>query len=119
MSGIWNGIYAVYMTGVEGQGFAMMLFQNGVLTGADPLGVLFDGKYEVADDQSLDGMLRVTVPGGATTIQGASFGPDGFAYEVHLHIEDVARKGGYFNVVTPLGNVNVRLELLRALGDEN
>lgn len=43
-----DGIYSVYLTGQSGNGFAIMIMMNGKVTGADAMGILFDGDYSPA-----------------------------------------------------------------------
>lgn len=111
----WDGIYSAYMTGVDGQGFAMLVFQNGILTGADPMGVRFDGIYDQDDDGVLTGSVRVTVPAGGTVIQGTSAGPAGLHYDVPLILRPEDAAADFISITTPLGVVNLRLEKLRSL----
>lgn len=113
MSGQWDGIYSAYMTGAEGQGFAMFVFADGQLTGADPLGVVFDGKYHEDNEGNLTGTIRVQVPPEGEVIQGVSVGPSGFVYEVPITLSKPVMDEPFFQITTPLGAVNVKLEKLR------
>lgn len=115
MSDTIDGIYAGYMTGAEGNGFSMFAFIDGVLSGVDPLGVLFDGVYEQQEDGYF-ATVKVTVPGGGTVIQGASAGPEGMIYSVSVQIPLDFEKREFMRVSTPLGPVNLRLRKLRAFG---
>ncbi len=113
MSTAWNGFYASYMSGSDGQGFAMFVFSNGTIVGADPLGVKFDGVYQTSDDGSLTGKVTVSVPPGGTVIQGASAGPGGLTYEVPISLAPNAFSLDYLKLETPLGPVNLRMVKLR------
>jgi hypothetical protein len=110
-----DGIYAAYMTGTGGQGFGMFVFQGGVLSGADPLGVKFDGTYKSSDDGKISGTIKVTVPPEGTVVQGVSVGSSPLTYEVPLLLESDLQAMGVFRLDTPLGPVNVKLEKLRGL----
>ena len=118
MSG-WDGFYAAYMSGSNGQGFVVFVFSAGVIVGADPLGVNFDGVYKDLEDGSLEGNVTVTVPGGGTVIQGASAGPAGFQYDVPLSFASNALEVDFIRMSTPLGPVNVRLRKLRDLASSS
>lgn len=116
MATAWEGFYATYMSASDGQGFAMFVFSNNVIVGADPLGVKFDGTYEACDDGSLVGRVTVTVPPGGTVIQGASAGPNGMTYEVPISFEAGAFSLDFVKLETPLGPVNIRMNKLRDVG---
>lgn len=111
----WEGFYSGYMSGSDGQGFAMFIFANGAIAGADPLGVKFDGNYEIQADGSLAGKVTVSVPAGGTVIQGASAGPAGIKYEVVISFSPNAFVLDFVKLETPLGPVNLRLVKLREL----
>lgn len=112
---VWDGFYAAYMTGEEGQGFAMFIFSNGNIAGADPLGVRFDGSFEVTNEGTLCAKIVVKVPPDGMVVQGASPGPSGLSYGVSFDLSH-DQASDYFQISTPLGPVNVRLEKLRAIG---
>ncbi|GBQ28445.1 hypothetical protein HLH34_11210 [Gluconacetobacter azotocaptans] len=78
MTKMIDGVYAAYMTGANGQGFAMFVFQSGIIVGADPLGVLYDGEYlPGADSEPITGKVTVRVPPNGTVIQGVRRGRRG------------------------------------------
>lgn len=108
----WDGIYAVYMSGTDGQGFGMFSFRDGRIHGADPLGVRFGGTYKVAEDGSLNGLVRVAVPPSDTVIQGVKAGPTGFTYEVPIDLSADAMDQPFIRLETPLGPVNYKLDKL-------
>lgn len=110
----WDGFYAAYMTGEEGQGFAVFLFLNGIITGADPLGVRFDGKFTATHDGTLHATVEVNVPPEGTVVQGVTPGPSGLTYGVSFDLPP-DKASDYFQISTPLGPVNVRLEKLRSI----
>lgn len=109
----WDGFYAAYMTGIEGQGFAMFIFSGGRIIGADPLGVLFDGTYDTSIPDRLVATVTVNVPPGDTVIQGASAGPSGLSYEVPLIFAGPPTEEEVVRLETPLGPVNLKLRRLR------
>jgi hypothetical protein len=111
----WNGFYRAYMTGADGQGFAMYVFMDGRIIGADPLGVLFDGGYEVSESGELKGEVTVTVPPNGTVIQGVSSGPSGLTYKVPINFGGDLEELDFVRLETPLGPVNLKLEKVRGL----
>jgi len=111
-----DGVYAAYMTGASGQGFAMFVFQNGSIVGADPLGVLFDGEYSPCPDSGpITGKVTVQVPPNGTVIQGVTSGPSGMTYEVPLTLVREFEQLDFIKIETPLGPVNIKLKKLRSL----
>lgn len=114
MTNTIDGIYAGFMTGEEGNGFSMFSFLNGIISGADPMGVLFDGSYAVeADAYAVE--VKVTVPAGGTVIQGASAGPSGLTYAVNFRLPLNFAGQDFSRIETPLGAVNLRLQKLRGV----
>lgn len=59
-----NGFYSAFMSGEDGQGYALLVFKDGNIVGADPLGVQFDGVYS-KDGQGWSGEVTVKAPPGA------------------------------------------------------
>lgn len=109
-----EGIYSAYMTGVDGNGFSMFIFSRGIVVGADPLGVKFEGIYERLED-GYSAQIVVSVPSNGTVIQGVSSGATGFEYKVSLKLQDGFEREDFVRIETPLGPVNLKLELLKAL----
>jgi hypothetical protein len=57
-----NGFYAVYYTGKAGSGFAIVVFKDGIIAGADASGGLYDGTYTISEDKHiLEGTITMTV----------------------------------------------------------
>lgn len=110
-----DGFYAGYMTAAGGSGVALFILRNGVLVGADMGGVLFDGTYAADPDQGYIGSATVTVPAGVTVIQGVTAPPSGMSYTVPLKLPANFVQDPYFEIVTPLGKVNAKLQKLRGI----
>jgi hypothetical protein len=67
-----NGFYAVYYTGKTGSGFAVIVFKDGIITGADMSGGLYDGQYTISEDgRILEGTITLTVAPGVSLVTGA------------------------------------------------
>lgn len=116
MHALWDGFYTAYMSGRDGQGFAIFVLYNGIISGADPLGVNFDGTYEVLQDASLNGRLFVSIPPGSTVIQGVFSGSSGMQYDFPIVFAPNALSLDYLELQTPLGPVNMRIKKLREIG---
>ena len=110
-----DGFYAGYMTAAGGSGVALFVLRQGVLVGADMGAVQFDGNYSLQDDGSYAGTVTVKVPPGVTVIQGVTAPPPGLSYEVPLKLSSTFTTDPYFEVITPLGKVNAKLQKLRGL----
>lgn len=83
------------------------------MAGADMGGVLFDGTYSAAEDGGFVGSVKVKVPAGVTVIQGVTAPPAGLTYEVPLRMPANFLSEPYFEITTPLGKVNARLQKMR------
>ena len=111
-----DGFYVGYFTGLGGSGQALFILRQGVLVGADPLGVRFDGTYALNKDGSnYVGAVMVAAPPNGQLVQGVNSGPAGLSYEVPLALPADFISSSFLSLDTPLGPVNVRLELLRTL----
>lgn len=107
-----NGFYSAFMSGEDGQGYALLVFKDGRIVGADPLGVTFDGHYEDAND-GWSGEVLVKAPPGGTLIQGVTPGPSGIVYSVPIRLPADFQGQPFIHIETPLGPVNVKLTWLR------
>lgn len=116
MTNNFDGFYAAYISGSNGNGFVMFVFSQGTLVGCDLLGVKFDGTYSEGADQQISGSVDVIVPPNGEVIQGVKAGPDGMNYSVPFTLSPDFLSAPYIALDTPLGPVNMRLEKLRGLG---
>ena len=65
-----NGIYTAYLTGKAGNNLALLLLKDGIVSGADLVGGLFDGTYTLNEGGSVSLNLQITVPAGFPTLTG-------------------------------------------------
>ena len=110
-----NGFYSAFMSGEEGEGYALLVFKDGIIAGADPLGVIFDGTYSAGGDGGWSGAVVVKAPAGGTLIQGVTPGPSGLVYSVPITLPADFQTQPYIFIDTPLGPVNVKLTWLRGV----
>lgn len=110
-----DGIYAAYLSGKAGSGFAMLLFKDGKIAGADALGITFDGSFEVESNRET--VLRVSVksPPNVPLIQGGMTGPEGDAYEMLARLPANFASEEFVRIETRYGPLNARLTKLRDL----
>ena len=111
-----DGFYFPYMTGTESQGMAMFVFRAGMLVGADPLGVTFNGTYALDEvTAKIAGHVKVYAPPNGTLIQGVSTGPSGITYGMPFEVPEAFAEEPFVRLQTPLGPVNMKLKRLRGL----
>jgi hypothetical protein len=110
-----DGLYAMTFRGATDWGMGMLLLQKGRLTGADVAGVLYDGSYSV-DDHYLIVTAELTVPPGATLVQGAPARPQLYKVPFNARIPQAAIAHGQPVLINmPPGPVNVIIKYLRGL----
>lgn len=110
-----DGFYAVFMTGLSGEGYTVLVFSDGKIVGVDPLGVTFDGSLEKVDG-GFAGAVTVDAPPGGELIQGIKTGDRGLEYVVQLELPSDFLERDYVEIATPLGPVNARFKKMRDLG---
>jgi hypothetical protein len=113
-----DGFYVGYMSSV-GYGVALFVFRDGHIVGVDAGGVKFDGTYKFDEAQnSYLGHVTIDIPPNTTVIQGQTMGTQGLKYTTNLALPANFLAEPFFQVSTPLGTVNVKMEKLRDLGDK-
>lgn len=111
-----DGFYSAFMTGADGQGYALLVFREGNIIGADPLGVTFDGTFgPEPNGDGWSGEVHVKAPAGGTLIQGVSTGPSGLSYSVPIRLPVDFAERPFIHIETPLGPVNVKLTKIRGV----
>jgi hypothetical protein len=111
-----NGIYAAYLTGSAGQGFAMLVFRNGTIVGVDVVGANYDGTYSDTGS-GLSVKLKVSLPANTLLVQGVSTGPQGDKSELEFQIPTDFLSRPFIRIDAKHGPVNVKLVRLRELHD--
>lgn len=107
-----NGIYAAYFSGAIGNSFALLIFKDGQVSGADAGFGRYDGQYSVLGNRA-EGQIIFHLPPNSSAITGVSTGDQpldlSMAISLSLPIEDVE----YHEIQTPFGPVNARFEKIR------
>ncbi len=110
-----NGIYSMTYRGAVDWGIGMLVLQNGVVTGADIAGALYDGGYtESPTDLFLT--MNMHVPAGVQLAQGGP--PRANAYDVPFSATIPKRaieSSTPVLVELPPGPVNVIIKQIRSL----
>ena len=97
-----NAIYAASINGPKTLTFALFIFQDGILTGADAGSAVYDGEYHLTEDgQKIIG--KVTMPFGV------------FGETVHFIFPVNFDPHTAYPVETLNGKVNVQFRRLRTL----
>ena len=110
-----EGIYSIAFRGASDWGMGLLLFRAGRLTGADVGGVLYDGTYRDAGE-IIAVNAELTVPPGATLVQGIPARPVAFKipFEVQINREALQNQQPIL-IQLPVGPVNVIFKFLRGL----
>jgi hypothetical protein len=116
MTGSVEGFYSAYITGKEGQGFAMIIFMAGRIIGADAGGFLYDGQYvEGGDGMSVS--LSIKAPPNVPRVQGGLTGPEGEESLLNFHLPQNFASNDFIRIDTQRGPVNVKLVRLRGINE--
>ncbi|MDQ6703652.1 MAG: hypothetical protein M3Z96_11415 [Pseudomonadota bacterium] len=111
-----DGIYAAYLSGQAGRGFAMLLFRKGKIVGADSVGTLFDGSYS-DHSTGYDFELQVKLPPNSPLIQGGTIGPYPELNVVNAILPADFLSLEFIRIDGKHGPVNVKLVLVREIDD--
>ncbi|WP_286909322.1 hypothetical protein [Roseovarius sp.] len=109
-----EGFYAVYYTGVSGFGHAILVINDGIVTGADATGGVYDGKYTVGDDGEFDIEVTLTAPAGVTLVTGQSLTEE-FSQIISAKLLAGFADGQPMSVQTPMGPVNAIFKKVRGM----
>lgn len=110
-----DGIYSITFRGSDDWGMGMLIFQNGTIVGVDAGGVEFDGQYHLGPT-GVEVTATMTVPAGATLVQGTKAQP--FPYEIPFTLmvpRSAFDNGQPVLLELPPGPVNVIFRRLRKL----
>lgn len=116
MSASINGFYGAYLTGSASQGFAMLVFRNGVIVGVDVAGVKFDGTYSDTGN-GFSVKLTVSVPPNTALIQGVTTGPETEKSELEFQLPVDFLAQPFIRIEGVHGPVNAKMTKLRELHD--
>jgi hypothetical protein len=111
-----NGFYGAYLTGSAGQGFAMLIFKDGVIIGVDASGVKYDGTYAYTEN-GYSIKLNVAVPANTLLVQGVNSGPqiDNSEIDIQLPLDFLSQP--FVRIDGKHGPVNAKIIKLRELNE--
>jgi hypothetical protein len=111
-----DGFYAAYLTGSAGQGFAMLVFRNGIIVGVDVAGIKYDGTYRDTGN-GFSVSLNLLYPPNTILVQGVSTGPEieKAVLDIQLPVDFLSQP--FIRVSARHGPVNAKIVKLRELND--
>jgi hypothetical protein len=113
-----NGFYAAYITGSSQQGFALLVFRNGAVAGADVGGGKYDGTYTFSGlEKGFSVELKVSLPPNIFLVQGVTTGPQGDASEISFQLPTDFLSRPFVRINAKHGPVNVKIVKLRELNE--
>ena len=111
-----NGFYSITFGGSGGSGVGVVVLQNGVITGADGGGNIYDGRYE-PDAQS--GALRfhvdVTIPAHMPMVLGEAPHPEPWTFSMNGTLPANFANGLPITIQTQFAPLSVSFKLIRKL----
>jgi hypothetical protein len=110
-----NALYAMYYTGISGSGLGIAAFVNGVVSGADATGGIYDGTYSVDEGGAVSGKIRMSIPAGVNLVTGGGNSPNPYSIEFPFQLSPNLGDGEPVMVHLPLGPVNISFRKLRSL----
>ena len=110
-----EGIYAIYFTGMAGLGHAVFVMKNGIVSGADAMGVMFDGTYRDVGADTLDFSVTMTVPPGPPLVTGVTAEREPLVQEIAAKLPHNFGNGNPIGIDTPTGPVNAVFRKLRSI----
>jgi len=108
-----NGIYAMYFTGITGAGHGVIMIKDGIIAGADAGGGIYDGRFSILGDGTLEGNARLTIPAGGRLVTGAAAGSEPMVFEIPLKLPANLGEGQALPMQTPTGPINIIFKRLR------
>ncbi len=109
-----NGFYAIYFTGVTGSGIGIIAATNGILTGADAAGGIYEGTYKQNPaTKQYDAKIKLTVPAGTSLVTGAFAGAHPMSIDIVTVLPENLGNQHPVTIQTPTGAVNVIFRKLR------
>ena len=108
-----DGFYALFYTGKVSSGFAVIVLKNGIVTGADVSGGLYDGEYTInADRRTVEGTMKLTTPPGVSLVTGAPASEHTYTQEFPVSLlVDLSEQT--VQIQTPTGPVNLKFKKIR------
>jgi hypothetical protein len=110
-----EGFYSISFSGAYGDGFGMLVLDNGLAVGADAAGGTYDGTYaKNLLVGFVDIMITVTPPAGARAVQTGAPLATSIAFQVKATVpRGLGSSSPPIRVETPFGMVDVVFRKIR------
>jgi len=110
-----DGIYQITFRGAADWGMGVLILKDGIITGADVGGALYDGTYSDVGD-SISSNITLTVPPGVTLVMGTQPQSKEYSFQFTLSLSKQAIETRQPVLAQlPVGPVNVIFNCLRKL----
>ncbi len=113
-----EGFYSITYVGAGGDlGFGILVFDTGVVVGADGAGGRYDGTYAYnVKTEKIDAKLKLTVPAGTWLVTGVPAQGEEWSFDFEASFPRETSETP-FRVDLPSGPVNVIIRFLRGFPD--
>lgn len=112
---MFDGIYKITFRGAADWGMGVLILKDGIVTGADVAGALYDGTYLEHSD-SISVKINLTVPPGVTLVMGTPPQSKEYSFQFDISLSKKSIETSQTILVQlPQGPVNVIFQLLRNL----
>ena|SRR5438309_2277084 len=109
-----DGFYAIYYTGKSSSGLGMLVFNKGIIAGADAAGILYDGVYTTNQDKDiLEGTIKMTIPPGISLVTGAPVSQHSYILEFPISLPLDLSQQEPLRIEIPTGPVNIIFKKIR------
>ena len=108
-----NGIFALYYTGGEGSGEALLVIKEGIVCGADVAGGLMDGTIEQKPEGHFQIDITHVVPVGAWLVTGPAAEDEPITQKISGSLPSNFADGHTVRIETQFGPVNAVFQRIR------
>lgn len=108
-----DGMYAMYYTGEVMVSHAVLVFEDGLVSGADAMGGVLDGTYEVTENEEIEVSAMLKHNPGTWLATGNLVGKDGLVQKVTARLPRNFGCGKSIEMQASTGLVNAIFRKLR------
>lgn len=111
-----NSIYTVYISGISGNSIALLVFIDGIISGSDIGGGLYDGVYKDVDNgMFIEGHIVFKLPINTASVVGIPPQSESTSFDVPIRLPSELDSEDFHRIETPSGAVNARFVKTRDL----
>lgn len=112
-----DGFYTTYITGKAGSGLALFAIRAGVITGADLLGAIYDGRITDEGAAGYKVTIDLKLPPNLPLIQGGTSGPHGDVDQLTFQLPENFLSEAFVRIEGKRGPVNAKFVRIRGFDD--